>query len=1256
MPIARTSPFRHRSPTLPLLATVYLILLMGCSTTPPEASDGPPDPEFVVSIKDPAQEVVGGTVTVTGTIAITNPPKGKTLVATLALPNGKTMNCPVKATGKTFTFECKDALVTLDGDGKPLFKENASIALTVTVTYKNTDFTGSASKSVRVDNLGPVIVIDSPAPGGVYIGVVKIKGHIDDKSLKASALSLGLKDAETLDPLELKDAKTGQPLQVFKTFELDWKPPLEDQASHAYTLNVHADDAVGHPTDAQVTFSILRAPSIMGDTLSTEGAVYDAMTDDVALDFVLGDLDQDGVLDAVVAGKKGIIVRRGLANPETNLGTGHFDLPPLNDPGSKDGKLIRPDWRFQRINGFDARKLELIDLDGDGDLDVLAVGVNSLGEALAWALLNFSVTPLEDGTPGRIRLMLVDSMLLPAEPSSLALVDLNPDEDGTATMRDLVVGAKAANKGLTTVLLGTTDALCDCGKIGKFACADPQALKCMTEAKTAVTATIFPKSKTAVHTIIDKGVTGITSIAIGDFYADSRTLPDLCVGEEARPRVSCYRNHNGDGSLEAAQDSYAIQDAGANDAHFVMALEWTSLPPGKPDGPDLIVSTHQGFMRWLRGTHNGTFTYTPASDKRIVGTDIYAAAVVANGPSGTPYLYVNDWADGQPTREVRQIPLLSGDNSVSTNCFRSWILADGVRKLLTADLDGDQRQDLVALDFSSQGLQVAFGSPVDAQDFVAPPAYHVCSYVGAVTSPIYAMNEVAQVVVADFTKDQKPELMMIGKSSYSFQKDLSGRCTSDTGVLTFKPVWTFSLAMNQQGRWLPSGRIGEFAPYSYQIAPGDTAKQSVLSGASSNCPEAPKPIGSVVGAEAADMNNDGLLDLVTVRSVAANYALGGATAAGACGCLFAEKNEINPGFGIESPEKAAAGAPGCCRIYDTAKDPEKQSPLIGYGGGAPLDRGSLHVWLNKDANKPFGLDGNAVQVQSPVTQPPPVVKPDTAVAGGLDPKGLAVADLDGNKTLDVVTLMGESGSRADPKQVYLDNRLRVFKGDGKGKLAVHDQADVVTVLDAVTLDPFKVLNVSYLVVDAGPISVFAVPFCNKDAPTILTLNTKQNTVSMLRNLGNAKFATGLNGFPVEDGVSSMSVRDVDAKDCVDVLLALKSSIGFLRGVNEWFDMKINLVESQENSYVGTELLDVNKDGWQDLALLNSKQSVVELYLGDGNGGFVKYPGTLLTPGGVKRVQQLDIDADGCADLVVHSTFGATLLRNTLPPEVCAKPN
>lgn len=1247
MPIARSSRLRLPLPTLPLLATVCFVLLTGCSTPPVDEPARPPDPEIAVKITTPAQEVVSGVVSVQGTVGITNPPKGKTLVATLTLPGGKTVGCAV--TPKTFA--CPDALATVDADGKSLFKENASLTLTVAVSYKNTDFTGADSKTVRVDNLGPVVVIDSPAPGGVYIGGVKIKGHIEDKSLLATSLQLGLKDAETLDPLPVLVKNV--PLTLFKTFEIDWKPPLEDQGSHAYTLNVHADDAAGHTTDSPVTFSILRAPNIAGDTLSTEGAVYDAMTDDVAQDFVLADLDQNGVLDAVVAGKNGIIVRHGLAGAD-NVGTGHFDLPPLNDPG----KLIRPDWRFQRITGFDVRKLQLTDLDGDGDSDVIAVGVNVAGEGVAWALLNFSVPASEDGPPSSARLVLVDSMPLPAEPLSLALVDLNPNEDGSATQADLVVGAKAANKGLTTVLLGTTDALCDCGKIGKFACADPQAAKCMTESKTPVTAAIFPKSKTAVHTVIDKGVTGITSIASGDFYADAKNLTDLCVGEEARPRVSCYRNHNGDGSLEAAQDSYAIQDIGATDSHFIAAVEWTSLPPSKPDGPDLVVSTHQGVLRWLRGKHNGTFTFDPATDKQVLGADVFTAAVVANGPSGTPYLYANDFSNGQPTREVRQIPLLSSDNSLATHCFRSWILADGVRKLLTADIDGDQHPDLVSLDNSSQGLQVAFGSKIDAQDFVAPPVYHVCSLTGIATSPRYFMNEVSQIVIADFTKDQKPELLMIGLSSFSFQKGISGSCPSPTpdGLPTFKPVWTFSLSMNQQGRWLPGARIGEYAPYSYEIAPGDTAKQSAMSGASSNCPDAPKPIGSVVGAEAADMNNDGLLDLVTVRSVAANYALGGATAVGTCGCLFAEKNEVNNGFGIEAPDLTPPGSPACCRIY-ASTDKDKKTPLFGYGGGAPLDRGSLNVWINKDANKPFGLTSNAVQVQSPVTQPPPVLRPDFAQAGGLDPKGVAVADLDGDKNLDAVTVMAESGSRADPKQNFLDNRVRVFTGDGKGKLAVNEQADVVTYLDSVTQLPLKVDKVNYLVVDAGPISVFAVPFCNsKDASTILTLNTKQNTVSMVRNLGKGKFATGLNGYPVEDGVSSMSVRNVDNLDCVDALLALKSSIGFLRGVNEWFDMKINIVESQENSYVGTELMDVNKDGWQDLALLNSKQAVVELYLGDGNGGFVKYPGTLLTAGGVKRVQQVDIDADGCADLVVHGTFGATLLRNTLPPEVCAKQN
>lgn len=1257
MPTARLLPRHFPLPNLVLLGAVCSLFLSGCPTQPVDGgAAAASSAELTVTIKQPAADasLKGTAIVASGDVKTTGVTKGKKIACSIPIA-GKDTGCTVTGTAPTATFTCPGIDTTvLDASQKPVFKEGSSLTLTVTCTVTGGDPTNSDSRTVKIDNQAPVVTFEAPTTKGVYIRKVHIKGHVDDKNLKITTFTATPQGGDPIPvPVVVKGIQSPGP---FKTFEFDWQP--EDPTTRVYTLALHAEDtsgnvatvldADGNPVDPNVTFTILQAPAFAGDNSPDGGSLADAMPDDVAQDLALGDLDGDGIQDAVVAAKHGLIARQGLTvGPEEGSpASGRFARPPVDDPG----KVLLADWRFQRLNGPDLRKVLLTDLDGDSDLDVLAVGVDATNGPSAWAYLNVSV-------PKSVRLVLVDTIKLPSEPLSAALIELDPPagDSEVRSQPDLVVGAKANNKGLTTVLLAPAPT-CNCGKAGSFACGSPEATACVTAAKIAPTATIFPKDPKGLNTVIDKGVTGITSIAVGDFYADDLNLDDLCVGEEARPRVSCYRNFQHNGVLEQAQDSYALLDDGVADSHFIMTVEWTSTQAGG-DGPDLLVSTHKGFLRWLRGKHNGTFSHD-ATDPQVLGGigDVSDAVIVKNGPGGTPYVHFNPTG----TREVTQVPLFAGqDFSATTNCLRTWIVADGVVRVLAADLDGDTHTDLVTLDKASSGVQVAFGSQTDVQDFRAPSVTHVCSQVdvGFMTT-----NEIAQMVVADFTKDQRPELLLIGMASKSWQQGpngLYGSCPSEQvdGLPTYKPVWTFSMSMNDQGAWQPGARVGEFAPYYNGQLPGDTVKQHILAGASVSCPDAPKPFGSVVGAQVADMNNDGLLDLVTVRSVAANYAVGSATAVGKCGCVWSdvgEKSEVDNTFGLDGPDEAGKGAPGCCRIYNSTEDKKKINPLKGYGDGAPLDRASLHVWLNTDVTKPFGLGSNSVQVQSPVAQPPQVLKPAFAQAGGLNPVGVAVADLNGDKNADVVTAMAEFNSHSDAKAVYLQDRLRVFLGQGNGKLKIADQADIATLVNPQNGLPYTV-PVSYVVVDQAPISVQAAPFCSdQELPSVLTLNAKPsaNTVSLVRNLGAGKFGTGRFPFPVgEDPVTAMTVRNVNGKDCADVLVALKASIALLPGVtsglDQFFTAKTNLVEGEDNAYVGTDVMDANGDGLLDLVLLDGKRNSIDMYLGDGQGGFVKYPGTLLAPGKVKRVVESDVDGDGCVDLVVQSTYGATLFRNQL---------
>lgn len=1212
----------------------FACLLNGCSTEgtiDPDADPGADTGELQLTVSGPkgladADPVVKGQVIVTGTIKAVGVKltAGQTLSVKLQLPDGGVVNCPIS--GTTYTCDAIDT-AKLDAAGKPVFKNNVGTGLTILGTAKGTDLTGSASVSIVVDNTLPVLTAESPVEGGAYIGHVLLKGSVSDKGADSVQIFLTPDGGE---PVEIvpKDAKGAPKPLKSGAFELDLRP--EVGPTRHFTLTIHAVDLAGNAADLSMGFTILKAPAFKGDN-SVDGQEFTDRFDDVGRDVVTVDLDGDGVLDAIEVGKLGLAVRQGLHEVDaqkapTAKGNGRFALPPLEDPGAK----IDPDWRFKRIKGMDVRRVMVTDLDGDGDHDVIAVGMAQGNGAvlgpMAWALLNVSV-PSDPALPagnGIARLRKVDEIQLPDEPLSATLVNLNPDVSG---QMDLVVGAMAPNKGLTTVLL--SDALvCTCDKTAAECVAKND---CLMNSKGEATATVFPKNKQVSGHIVDKGVTGITAIAVGDFYKDagSAVYQDLCVGEDSRPRVSCYRNLNHDGTLEQAQDSYILYDEGTSDSHFIMAVEWTSTD-GK-DGPDLLVSTRKGLLRWLRGNYNGGFKFEPKTDPQIIGPNVLDAVQANVGPGNSPYLFVTHGA-----RDVLQIPLhMNTDFGLITNCFRSWVAADSVRKLVLGDYAGDSKLDLLSLDAVTGGLQVALG--MENSDLSAPNVYHVCA-----DTPGWGPRELAVAVAADFTKDGYPELLLVGKTTDSLQPGPSGSCSPTMA----KPVWNFDLYMNQNKRFAVAPRVAEFAPYSYATAPGETAKQQAISGVTTDCMDAPLPIGDIVDWDVADMDGDGMNDLVSVRDGVYSSGLPPPATAGKCICPWKETNDTENLFGIHGPDENP-GPGTCCRTYNVTKDKGKSNPLAGYGGGATMDRATLHVWLAKHPLKPFGLDQAAVLAKPPWVTPPIVVRPWFAQAGGANAVGVAVADFNKDKKMDIVTAMSSAGNRSDPEGMFLDARLRLFQGDGAGKVVVVPQTDVTVMLDSVSGLPYNV-PVKYIHLDAQPVSVVAIPHCGiADLPTVFSLNSKEKTVSEVTNKGGMKLAPAEHTTVNESGVSAMALRNVDGKGCADLLIAASNSIGFLSGIalTPWFSSKTNLVESVDNDYVHVDLMDANGDTFVDLVLLDGPRASVDMYLGDGKGGFVPYLGHLLALDGAVRLQEVDVDKDGCLDFVVQSKFGATYLRN-----------
>jgi hypothetical protein len=1251
------------------LASVVVCGLAACSTD--DGGGGitaEPTGELTVTPQTPAPTadgkapvVNGSQVTLGGAAQWVGPSLGsKRIVISASTPDGLPLPCSCEGAAtdaKTGASKCTAGKKKVawncgpfdttgkDAKGNPKFKEAASVSLNVHAELSDGSASADNGVALAVDNNLPLVVFESPTPNEAVIGRARVKGSIADKTLATVAWSATIDGAPAgPEALLLEDvakkaaqqpAVLANPQDPAKAGKFDFWLTLTAGGSRKVVLTATVTDKAGNQVQQALAFTVLKAPAFLGDN-SPQGKGFADATPDPVQDMAATDLDGDGLVDVVVATKQGIVVRKGRPAPEV----GRFDWPPLTDPG----KTADPDWRYRRLPGLDARIVRLADLNADGRLDVLALGLLEQAPT-AWVLLNLS-------TPGAPRLRKVDATPLPDEPLSAVIVDINKPLKAQG-QPDLVVGGKSVDKGLSVLqLLEPAEQLCTCKGFKGQSCADPAVLDCLTQSTGDVSMSLFSKDPKKLMTFIDKGVTGIRSIAVADFYKDGNTtngksdgLPDLCVGEESRPRISCYRNDTGDGTLRQPQDSYIFYDAGVKDSAMVLATEFTSNSVGKPegalDGPDLLVSTNTGLFRWLRGDHNGGFTYKDG-DRFFLGSTqaIGSVAQLGIGPGGAPYLMAVNGGRG-----VVQYPLQVTDNAWASQCQREWVAGETALRVASADVDKDGKPDLLVLDGASGGVHFIKG--LDNADFQAPPVYHACGLLNGGWGP----RELAVAEAGDFTKDGLPELLLVTTTADSMQPGTNGVCTTPTGAKTYWPVYVFDLYLNVKGadgkgRINPTPRTGEFAPYAGKDETEKSGAPVV------NCEEAPHKLGDIVDAKLADMNNDNILDLVSVREV--EYTLGStsdpSSDPAACSCLWGENREVDNAWGPDSPADKPDKSK-CCRNYTNA-DKEKKTPRSGYGGGAALNRGSLQIWTSTDVASPFGLSAKAVFAPGVA---PPLVRPTFAQAGGMGAVGVAVAPFDSDKFLDVVTVMPSKGSRTkqfeDPpyKKDFLAPRLRFFKGLGNGQLQPSAQQDTTKLVRPASGLAYD-LATTYIVVDEQPLEVKATAFCaTSELPTVFTLNsgTDSNTVSVVQDLGNLKMKPAVHTSLVESGLTDLSIDDLDDSKCKDILMAANTSVGLLSGLpfSPFFAAKKNLLEGQANAYSSVQIIDANGDGFKDLLLIDPKRGGIDLFLGDGQGHLVAYDGHLLVAPSPSHVSQTDLDKDGCVDLLVRSKQGATVLRN-----------
>ena len=225
------------------------------------------------------------------------------------------------------------------------------------------------------------------------------------------------------------------------------------------------------------------------------------------------------------------------------------------------------------------------------------------------------------------------------------------------------------------------------------------------------------------------------------------------------------------------------------------------------------------------------------------------------------------------------------------------------------------------------------------------------------------------------------------------------------------------------------------------------------------------------------------------------------------------------------------------------------------------------------------------------------------------PRSVALADLDGDGNLDIIT-----GN-------YKDDTVSLYFGDGTGLFG----------------DKLK-----YLVGDK-PVSV-AVGDVNGDgAPDVITANEGSNNVSVLLGWGNGMFRDQVR-YSVGDAPSAVALGQINDDD--DSLLDIVVSNRLDNSVSVLLNNGGGTFMAQTTYDVGefpmhVTLADIDNDGNEDIITANYNAAKISLLAGDGAGAFTD-GGTLRTGHNPRYIDTADLDGDGNTDILVANQSDATV--------------
>jgi Flp pilus assembly secretin CpaC len=262
-------------------------------------------------------------------------------------------------------------------------------------------------------------------------------------------------------------------------------------------------------------------------------------------------------------------------------------------------------------------------------------------------------------------------------------------------------------------------------------------------------------------------------------------------------------------------------------------------------------------------------------------------------------------------------------------------------------------------------------------------------------------------------------------------------------------------------------------------------------------------------------------------------------------------------------------------------------------------------------------NANSVATQTPTASAPNSALPVTTVNTGTNPDFVATADFNDDNFQDFVVAN------------FTDGTLSLYDGN--------------------PTTPGSFLNPTTITVGAGPTWI-STGFFNTKTDTSNTIvdlavaNQTAGTVSILHGNGDGTFTTEPTlTLPSGAGPTAIAVADFNGDGFADLAVVNKNANTvsiFLGNGDETFQAPTTIVTGNAPTSIVAEAFNPNAPAIIDLAVTNSTDNTLQIFLGNGKGAFtngVTY-NTGVTP---VYVASADFDLDGNLDLAVADSGAAT---------------